>query len=122
MARYALKALLAFTLLASRSMAIAELPAYVERIGVYRDINAAVLRMTPEALAQMLAERARAGQCGSHRVGRVCALPEPAEPPGPFRYNAPRPFGRAVGIASLARLLTQNAPGARRSTRKNRSF
>ena len=56
MARYALKALLAFTLLARRSMSIAGLPAYVERIGVYRDINAAVLRMTPEALAQMLAE------------------------------------------------------------------
>jgi hypothetical protein len=47
MARYALKALLAFTLLAKRSMRIAELPAYVERIGVYRDINAAVLRMAP---------------------------------------------------------------------------
>jgi glyoxylase-like metal-dependent hydrolase (beta-lactamase superfamily II) len=54
MARYALKALLAFTLLARRSMRVAELPAYVERIGVYRDINAAVLRMTPAALAQML--------------------------------------------------------------------
>ena len=56
MARYALKALLAFTLLARRSMKVADLPAYVERIGVYRDINAAVLRMTPAALAQMLVE------------------------------------------------------------------
>lgn len=54
MARYALKALLAFTLLARRSMKVADLPGYVERIGVYRDINAAVLRMTPAALAQML--------------------------------------------------------------------
>jgi len=59
MARYALKALLAFTLLARRSMKISELPAYVERIGVYRDINAAVLRMAPEALAQMLVDELR---------------------------------------------------------------
>jgi glyoxylase-like metal-dependent hydrolase (beta-lactamase superfamily II) len=62
MARYALKALLAFTLLARRSMSIAGLPGYVERIGVYRDINAAVLRMTPDALARMLVdELVRAG-------------------------------------------------------------
>jgi len=54
MARYALKALLAFTLLARRAMRLDGLPAYVERVGVYRDINAAVLRMTPQALAQML--------------------------------------------------------------------
>ena len=56
MARYALKALLAFTLLARRSMAITDLPSYVERVGVYRDMNAAVLRMTPPALAQMLVD------------------------------------------------------------------
>lgn len=62
MARYALKALLAFTLLARRSMPVAGLPAYVERIGVYRDINAAVLRMTPDALVRMLTEElVRAG-------------------------------------------------------------
>jgi glyoxylase-like metal-dependent hydrolase (beta-lactamase superfamily II) len=56
MARYALKALLAFTLLARRSMPLAALPGYVERIGVYRDINAAVLRMKPDALVQMLVD------------------------------------------------------------------
>jgi glyoxylase-like metal-dependent hydrolase (beta-lactamase superfamily II) len=62
MARYALKALLAFTLLARRSMPLAALPAYVERIGVYRDINAAVLRMSPQALVRMLVdELVRAG-------------------------------------------------------------
>ena len=62
MARYALKALLAFTLLARRSMALADLPSYVERVGVYRDMNAAVLRMTPTALADLLvSELARAG-------------------------------------------------------------
>ena len=56
MARYALKALLAFTLLARRSMAVADLPSYVERVGVYRDMNAAVLRMAPPALAAMLVD------------------------------------------------------------------
>ena len=62
-ARYALKALLAFTLLARRSMAIADLPSYVDRVGIYRDMNAAVLRMTPGALAALLVtelERAQA--------------------------------------------------------------
>jgi glyoxylase-like metal-dependent hydrolase (beta-lactamase superfamily II) len=56
MARYALKALLAFTLLARRSMAVADLPSYVERVGVYRDMNAAVLRLAPAALAGMLVD------------------------------------------------------------------
>jgi len=73
MARYALKALLAFTLLARRSMPIAGLPAYVERIGVYRDINAAVLRMTPEALAQMLVDELRRAK--AVRVEDGCLVP-----------------------------------------------
>ena len=73
MARYALKALLAFTLLARRSMSIAGLPAYVERIGVYRDINAAVLRMTPEALAQMLLDELRKAK--AVRVEDGCLVP-----------------------------------------------
>jgi glyoxylase-like metal-dependent hydrolase (beta-lactamase superfamily II) len=61
-ARYALKALLAFTLLHRRRMPLAELPAYVERVGVYRDINAAVLHLPSAALATLLVdELARAG-------------------------------------------------------------
>src|SRR6185295_7724375 len=50
MARHALKVALTFTLLARREMAISDLPSYVERIGIYRDLNASVLRMSPEAL------------------------------------------------------------------------
>ncbi|HTQ01219.1 MAG TPA: MBL fold metallo-hydrolase [Casimicrobiaceae bacterium] len=53
-ARHVLKVLLVFCLLARRSMRIADLPAYVERVGVYRDLNAAVLRMTPETLVDLL--------------------------------------------------------------------
>jgi glyoxylase-like metal-dependent hydrolase (beta-lactamase superfamily II) len=61
-ARHAVKVLLAFHLLHRRRMPVADLPAYVERIGFYRDINARVLRMTPAALAaHMCDELARAG-------------------------------------------------------------
>jgi glyoxylase-like metal-dependent hydrolase (beta-lactamase superfamily II) len=61
-ARHALKVVLTFSLLARRSMRLDALPAYVERVGIYRDLNAAVLRMTPQALADMLAgELTRAG-------------------------------------------------------------
>ena len=73
MARYALKALLAFTLLDRRSMKIADLPAYVERIGVYRDINAAVLRMTPNALVQMLV--GELVKASAIRVEHGCLVP-----------------------------------------------
>jgi glyoxylase-like metal-dependent hydrolase (beta-lactamase superfamily II) len=61
-ARHALKVVLTFSLLARRSMRIDALPAYVERVGIYRDLNAAVLRMTPVTLADMLVgELTRAG-------------------------------------------------------------
>ena len=61
-ARHALKVVLTFSLLAKQRMRIADLPAYVERVGIYRDLNAAVLRMTPSALAAMLVdELVRAG-------------------------------------------------------------
>jgi glyoxylase-like metal-dependent hydrolase (beta-lactamase superfamily II) len=53
-ARHALKVVLTFSLLARRSMRLDALPEYVERVGIYRDLNAAVLRMTPRALADML--------------------------------------------------------------------
>lgn len=54
-ARHALKVVLTFSLLARRRMRIDALPDYVARVGIYRDLNAAVLRMTPQALADMLA-------------------------------------------------------------------
>ena len=73
-ARYAVKALLAFTLLHRRRMALAELPAYVMRIGILRDINAAVLHLTPEALAAMLVEELmRAGAIHVHEDSLLAA-------------------------------------------------
>jgi glyoxylase-like metal-dependent hydrolase (beta-lactamase superfamily II) len=61
-ARHALKVLLTFHLLDRRRMALADLPAYVERVGFFRDINAAILRMPAPALASLLCEElTRAG-------------------------------------------------------------
>ena len=60
--RHAAKVILTFNLLHRRRMPVADLPAYVERIGIYRDINALVLRMAPRDLAAMLVdELTRAG-------------------------------------------------------------
>ncbi len=62
MARHALKVNLTYALLTGRTLAVADLPAYLERVGLYRDLNAAVLRLAPAALATMLtAELVRAG-------------------------------------------------------------
>lgn len=61
-ARHALKVMLTFSLLHRRRMPVADLPRYVEAVGFYRDVNAAVLRMTPTALAKLLVdELTRAG-------------------------------------------------------------
>ncbi len=60
--RHALKVVLAFHLLDCRRMPKAALPDYLARVGFYRDLNAAVLRLSPEALAAMLvASLERAG-------------------------------------------------------------
>jgi len=72
-ARHALKGLLAFTLLHRRRMPLADLPAYVDRVGIYRDINEAVLHLTPAALAAMLV--AELGKAGAVRVAYGELLP-----------------------------------------------
>jgi glyoxylase-like metal-dependent hydrolase (beta-lactamase superfamily II) len=53
-ARHALKVVLAFTLLDKQRMPLADLPAYVDRVEIYRDINASCLGLSPLALAEML--------------------------------------------------------------------
>jgi glyoxylase-like metal-dependent hydrolase (beta-lactamase superfamily II) len=61
-ARHALKVLLTFRLLDQQRMPLADLPDYVERVGMFRDINAACLRITPDQLADLLVrELVRAG-------------------------------------------------------------
>ena len=53
-ARHALKVLLTFRLLDAQRMPVADLPAYVERIPIYRDLNAACLGLPPGDLAELL--------------------------------------------------------------------
>jgi glyoxylase-like metal-dependent hydrolase (beta-lactamase superfamily II) len=53
-ARHALKVLLTFHLLDRQSMPLADLPAYVERVAIYRDLNDACLRLAPGELADLL--------------------------------------------------------------------
>ena len=63
LARHAAKVMLTFALLDRRSMSLADLPAYVGRVPILRDINNRYLAMTPEHLAEWLVhelERARA--------------------------------------------------------------
>lgn len=62
-ARHVLKVMLVFTLLDRRRLALAELPMYVDRIGLYRDFNRQYFRLPPSELAAMLLaelEKARA--------------------------------------------------------------
>jgi glyoxylase-like metal-dependent hydrolase (beta-lactamase superfamily II) len=53
-ARHACKVILAFCLLDKQQIELSTLPAYLGRIGIYRDLNANCLHMPLEALAAML--------------------------------------------------------------------
>ena len=61
-ARHALKVNFAFVLLDKQSMPLADMPAYLDRIGLYRDFNAQFFRLPPGELAELLiGELERAG-------------------------------------------------------------
>jgi glyoxylase-like metal-dependent hydrolase (beta-lactamase superfamily II) len=63
--RHALKVLLTFTLLDRQRMPLAELPAFVDRVPIFRDFNARYFRLPPDVLAQRLVgelERAHAAR------------------------------------------------------------
>jgi len=61
-ARHALKALLTFALLDQRRLPLAEMPAYLERVGIYRDFNARFFKRPAADLAELLiGELERAG-------------------------------------------------------------
>jgi len=53
-ARHALKVNLMFTLLDKQRMPLDEMPAYVERVGIYRDFNALFFKLPPARLAELL--------------------------------------------------------------------
>jgi len=54
-ARYAAKVMFSYALLHRRRFPEGALPEYVQRVGFQRDLNAAVFRTTPDALAAMIA-------------------------------------------------------------------
>jgi hypothetical protein len=61
-AKYALKALLSFALLDRRRLPLAEMPAYVDSVEIYRDFNQRFFRLPPTELAEILiTELERAG-------------------------------------------------------------
>src|SRR2546425_2025332 len=53
-ARHALKVVLTFALLDQRRLPLADMPAYMERVGIYRDFNARFFRLSPSELANRL--------------------------------------------------------------------
>jgi hypothetical protein len=60
--RNALKACFTFNLLDLQRLPLTDLPAYLQRVPLFRDVGARVLGLTPEALADwLLAELLRAG-------------------------------------------------------------
>jgi glyoxylase-like metal-dependent hydrolase (beta-lactamase superfamily II) len=62
-ARHALKVNLMFVLLDKQRMSLADMPAYVDRVGIYRELNALCFHLTPARLAELLVgelERSRA--------------------------------------------------------------
>jgi glyoxylase-like metal-dependent hydrolase (beta-lactamase superfamily II) len=62
MARHALKVLLTFALLARRQMSLADLPAYVDRVPIFRDFNARFFGLAPtELAAKLVGELERVG-------------------------------------------------------------
>lgn len=65
-ARHALKALFMFALLDKQRMRVADVPVYVDTVGIYRDFNALFFCLVPAALAELLVselERSRALRC-----------------------------------------------------------
>ena len=61
-ARHALKVVLTFALLDRRRLALADMPAYLERVGIYRDFNTLFFKRSTAHLAELLiGELERAG-------------------------------------------------------------
>jgi glyoxylase-like metal-dependent hydrolase (beta-lactamase superfamily II) len=73
LARHVVKVLFTFAMLEKRSMPIAEVPAYLERVAILAEINRAYLKMTPTMFAEWLVgDLERAGAL-ERREGSVCA-------------------------------------------------
>jgi hypothetical protein len=54
LARHVVKVLFTFVMLEKRSMPLADVPAYLERVAILEEINRVYLRMRPSAFAEWL--------------------------------------------------------------------
>ncbi len=76
-ARHALKVFLSFALLDRRRLSLSGMPAYLERVGVYRDLNARFFHLAPSDLAEQLIselEKARAARREGGWLVPACAV------------------------------------------------
>ncbi len=73
LARHCVKVLFTFSLLEKRSMPLAELPGYVERVAILAEINRAYLKMRPAAFAEWLVTDLERAGALERREGRVLA-------------------------------------------------
>jgi hypothetical protein len=74
LARHTAKVMIVFALLQKRRMAVAELPRYCETVGILRHLNREFLGMTPEAMAEWLAEDLERARAVRRESGYLVAL------------------------------------------------
>jgi hypothetical protein len=71
-ARHALKVNLMFALLDKQTMPLVGVPAYLDRVGIYREFNALFFRLTPFRLAELLiGDLVKAGAVRISAAGNV---------------------------------------------------
>jgi glyoxylase-like metal-dependent hydrolase (beta-lactamase superfamily II) len=73
LARHCVKVLFTFSLLEKRSMPLAEVPGYVERVAILAEINRAYLKMKPAAFAEWLVTDLERAGALERREGLVLA-------------------------------------------------
>jgi glyoxylase-like metal-dependent hydrolase (beta-lactamase superfamily II) len=73
LARHVVRVLFSFALLEKRSMPLAQIPAYVERVTILAEINRAYLKMTPKAMAEWLVGELERAGAASRREGLLVA-------------------------------------------------
>jgi len=73
LARHCAKVILSFALLEKRSMPLADLPAYVERVPILAELNARYLRMTPTAMAEWLVSDLERAGAAARKNGLLLA-------------------------------------------------
>jgi glyoxylase-like metal-dependent hydrolase (beta-lactamase superfamily II) len=74
LARHVVKVLFTFAMLEKRTMPLAEVPAYVERVAILAEVNRAYLKKTPAALAEWLVTDLERAGVLAQRSGLLSAI------------------------------------------------